>query len=174
MPGSAANASSSSPAPTSVMSELELALRFLKRITSRLRTAFPSGYLLHEIDGFVCFICDIHQSIAHYQAGVEDNTLIQPHPFFDNSKYVFIKEVEVKASDGRWRSARIFGRKELPTTNVIFFGGNECEGLNGDFKMDPLTGRIFDGERRIIEARSPQKNFRSVRRQYIHDLLSLL
>ena len=127
---------------------------------------------LHAIDGFMVHMRD--SSITHYQAGVEDNTLIQPHPFFDNSKYVFIKEVEVKAADGRWRSARIFGRKELPTTVVIFFGGNECEGLNGDIKMDPLTGRIFDGERRIIEARPPQKDFRSVCQMTIYRRLALI
>ena len=93
---------------------------------------------------------------------MEDSTLIQPHPYFDNTKYGFIKEVELKVVDGRWRTARIFGRKELPTTVVIFFGGSEYEGLEGDYKMDPLTGHIFDAEGRVIEARPPQGNFGSV------------
>ena len=68
----------------------------------------------------------------------------------------------MKVADGRWRTAQIFGRKELPTTVVIFFGGSEYEGLDGGCKMDPLTGHIFDADGRMIEARPPQGNFGSV------------
>ena len=84
------------------------------------------------------------------------------HPFFDDSKFILVKNVEIKEIDGSWRSAQIYARKEDPSIVTLFFGSTEYEGLDGDYKMGP-DGKIYDGDGDMIQYRNAVNQFDAAR-----------